>query len=200
MQHHSFCVLSLIISFKFHPLISLLHLQSIYILWVEHRSAISRNSTVTSFIILPELFKPSFQWGNTESRATSSHSRALKSGFPFLSQSGNYPVLKSSILYLKVAISWIHVSLSSSRRRSEFCSTLDLVFDGCFSFVRNQQYFTMFCSLFWFHIMPVSVTWASFQRRSTGHSVCCHLRLNVDIQKEKSRRKTVIPTDWAKSW
>lgn len=99
MQHHSFCVLSLIISFKFHPLISLLHLQSIYILWVEHRSAISSNSTVTSFIILPELLKPALQWGNTESRAASSHSRALKSGFPFLSQSGNYPVLKSSTLW-----------------------------------------------------------------------------------------------------
>lgn len=139
MQHHSFCVLSLIRFFVFYPPISLFHLQSIFILWVEHRSTISSNSTVTSFIILPELLKPSLHWGNTESRAASSHSGTLKSDFRFLSQSGVNPVLKSSIFSSEG--SYLLNTYLSSRRRNKFCSALDLVLDGCFLFVRSLQYF-----------------------------------------------------------
>lgn len=186
---------SLIIFFIFHPLISLLHLQSIYILWVEHRNAISSNSTVTFFIILPELLKPALHWGHTESRTASSHSRTLKSGFPFLSQSSIYPVLKSSILSSEG--SYLLNTYLSSRRRNKFCSALDLVFDGCFSFVRNLQHFTRFCMVCPNFVLCLPVLPEHLFRGGLQDIVSiCHVRLGWMCT---SRRKTLIPTDWAKS-
>lgn len=182
MQHHSFRVLSLIIFFHISP--SYFNTPSsvnIYSLG-RRQECHFKQPSFTSFI-LPELLKPSPHWGSTESRAASSHSRALKSGFPFLSQSGIYSILKSSILSSE-GINLLNTYLSSTRR-NKCCSALDLVFDGSFSFVRNLQHFARFCTVCPDFILCLLVLPEHLFRGGLQDIVSvCHVRLNVDIQKE----------------